>query len=175
MVEPLPTTLAAVADELVEFRRQFESLILATAAEDGAPHASCAPFVRDAEGNFYVFVSALARHTAHLARGRAEILLIEDQAQTANPFARRRLSFRCDCESVPRGAEWDRVLTEFGHRFGTIVATLRQLPDFRLFRLVPREGLYVKGFGQAFRIPDADLSRITPVGPDSKPPQTAGS
>lgn len=168
MSEQLHATMMAVVDELVEFRRQFESLVLATVAEDGTPHASCAPFVRDPQqGCFYVFVSTLARHTAHLARGRAEILLIEDQALTSNPFARRRLTYQCDTEPVERGPEWDRILTEFSHRFGNIIGTLRQLSDFRLFRLVPRDGVYVKGFGQAFRLPDADLDRIMPIGADS--------
>lgn len=164
MSESRPDKLTAVADELVAFRRQFESLVLATADDHGMPHASYAPFVRDPSGNFYVFVSALARHTAHLARGRAEILLIEDQALTPNPFARRRLTYQCTCEAVARGSEWDKVMTEFSHRFGHVVATLRQLPDFTLFRLTPGDGVYVKGFGQAFRIPGGDLARLVPLG-----------
>ena len=164
MSESHPGKLAAVADELVAFRRQFESLVLATVDDRGMPHASYAPFVRDPSGNLYVFVSALARHTAHLARGHAEILLIEDQALTPNPFARRRLTYQCTSTAVAPGAEWDTVMTEFSHRFGHIVATLRQLPDFTLFRLVPGDGVYVKGFGQAFRIPGGDVARLVPLG-----------
>lgn len=166
MMEPRPGQLAALADEVVAFRRQFESLVLATVDEQGQPHASTAPFVRDPSGNFYVFVSALARHAANLARGRAEILLLEDQTLTSNPFARRRLSFRCSSLAVGPGPERDQVLTEFHHRFGNIVATLRQLPDFILFRLVPEDATYVKGFGQAYRMPGADLERLAPIGPE---------
>ncbi len=161
-----PPTSAALADELVEFRRRFETLVLATVGEDAMPHASHAPFVRDAKtGDLYVFVSALARHTAHLARGRAAVLLIEDQASGANPFARRRLTYQCDAERVEPGPEWERMLTEFSHRFGNIVTTLRQLPDFQLFRLRPREGIYVKGFGQAYRLSGPDMAQATPIGP----------
>lgn len=165
MNEPRPASLTTIADEVVSFRRQFESLVLATVDADGAPHASTAPFIRDPVGNFYVFVSALARHSANLAGGRAEILLIEDQALTSNPFARRRLSFQCRVEPVEPGPERDQLLVEFSHRFGNIVATLRQLPDFTLFRLVPGDGVFVKGFGQAYRIPDGDLDRLTAIGP----------
>lgn len=173
MAEQLPAALAAVVEELVVFRRQFESLMLATVDQQGQPHASYAPFVRDPEGNFYVFVSALARHAATLALGRAEVLLIEDEALSSNPFARRRLSFQCRSEVVAPGEAWEQIMTEFSHRFGNIIATLRQLPDFTLYRLVPEHGLYVKGFGQAFRIPGADLARISAIGPDN--PASAGS
>lgn len=170
MNQPRPASLATVVEEVVAFRRQFESLVLATVDEHGAPHASAAPFVRDPQGCFYVFVSALARHTAHLARGRAEVLLIEDQALTSNPFARRRLSYQCSAEAVAPGPERDRLLVEFHHRFGNIVATLRQLPDFILYRLNPRDGMYVKGFGQAYRIPEGDLERISLIGPPGSTP-----
>lgn len=165
MNPPSAAALATVAEEVVAFRRQFESLVLATVDGQGAPHASAAPFIRDADGHFYVFVSALARHTANLASGRAEILLIEDQALTPNPFARRRLTFQCRAQAVEPGPQRERVLLEFSHRFGNIVATLRQLPDFILFCLTPGDGVFVKGFGQAYRIPDGDLSRLCAIGP----------
>lgn len=157
--------LTAVVEELQAFRRQFESLVLATVNEDGSPHASYAPFVRDPQGFFYVYVSALAGHSRNLARGRAEVLLLEDEAAASNPFARRRLTYQCRSEAVPAGDEQDRVLTAFGHRFGAIISTLRQLPDFTLYRLVPQHGMFVQGFGRAFDIPGGDLARIAPIGP----------
>ena len=37
-------------------------------------------------------------------------------------------------------------------RFGELLITLRSLSDFHLFRLSPKNGTFVMGFGQAFSI-----------------------
>lgn len=42
-------------------------------------------------------------------------------------------------------------------RFGDIIDGLSGLEDFVLFRLAPTQGLFVKGFGQAFQVSGDDL------------------
>lgn len=150
--------------DLEALRSGCRSLILATLDADGAPQASPAPFVRDAAGRYYVFVSGLSPHTAHLAAGRAVgILLVEDETDALQPFARRRLSHTCATEEIGRGTtDWDARLAEFGERFGSVVDVLRGLPDFRLFRLTPEAGRFVRGFGQAYRV---EGERLRPIGP----------
>jgi putative heme iron utilization protein len=162
-----------LAEEIRAFRDGFASVILATVDDAGEPHASYAPSVIDSNGYFHVFVSALAQHTRNLqASGRASLLLIESEADAANVFARRRLTWDCRAEVVDREqAQWVQILDVFAARFGALMATLRQLADFQLVRLVPRSGRYVRGFGQAFNLEGPSLERIHHVGPEDLPPQ----
>ncbi len=143
-----------IREEILAFRRRFDSLVLATVSADAAPEASAAPMICGADGEFYVFVSALAAHTGNL-RGnpQAGVLLIEPAEQAQNAFARRRLTYQCRAETVARDAPvFAAVLQRFAQRFGDIVETLKALPDFELVRLTPVSGTYVRGFGQAWRL-----------------------
>jgi hypothetical protein len=63
------------------------------------------------------------------------------------------LTLLCDVSAIPRAnPDHEEILAYFTQSFGRFVNTLRGLPDFQLFRLTPRSGLYVRGFGQAFRV-----------------------
>lgn len=136
---------------------QRRTLHLATQGKDGEPEASYAPFICDEAGRFYIFVSELTRHTRNLlAHPRLSVLLIEPEAEAQQVFARKRVTYECIAEVVPReDAEWADRLAAFEARFGPVIDMLRSLQDFVLFRLVPQRGTFVKGFGQAYTI-DAD-------------------
>jgi heme oxygenase (biliverdin-IX-beta and delta-forming) len=140
--------------EVREFQSAFRSVMMATVNQDGVPEASYAPYVRDDDGIYYVFVSGLARHTRDFQEtGHVSLQFIENEDAARNPFARRRLTLLCDVAVIPRESPvHEQMLGQFTHIFGRFVNTLRGLPDFRLFRLSPRCGLYVRGFGQAFRV-----------------------
>ncbi len=143
----------------MQFRAAFRSLLLATSTRDGSPEASYAPYVTDQAGNLYVYVSALSRHTRNLQENpNVGLLFIEDEHVAKNIFARRRLTYVCRAERVEReGAEWTAVFALFTERFGGIMDLLRGLADFQLFRLMPRRGTYVRGFGEAFSFHGSDL------------------
>ena len=128
------------------------TLILATSAEDGEPDASVVPYLLSGRG-FVILVSELARHTSHLlGTRRCTALFLEDEKEAANVFARKRLVIGCRVLELDRGeSQSERVLEEMEMKFGTVVAMLRQLPDFHLLRLEPVTCNYVRGFGQAFR------------------------
>lgn len=159
------TRAVAPETDLEALRSGCRSLILATHDADGAPQASPAPFVRDEHDRYYVFVSALSPHTEHLAAGRAVgVLLLEDEAEATQIFARRRLSHSCTVAEIPQGPARETVLESFRVRFGAIVDVLSNLPDFRLFRLTPVSGRFVRGFGQAYRLVGSALEPIGPEG-----------
>lgn len=162
---PGPLTPAARA-EARRLLAGLRSLQLATTAPDGVPEASYAPFLLD-DGAFHVQLSTLAAHTERLTNaGGTGILLIEDEAAAEEIFARRRLTFTCTAEIVPRGsAEWIRLSDRFEEKFGAPAALIRPLTDFRLFALRPGSGLFVRGFGQAFRIDPAALDTLLQGGP----------
>ncbi|MBX2886715.1 MAG: pyridoxamine 5'-phosphate oxidase family protein [Granulosicoccus sp.] len=142
--------------------QQMRSLHLATISEDGKPHSSYAPYIHESVNTFYIYVSQLAAHTRHLSRhSNASIMIVADEQDTTQIFARPRVYYECDvfplvAEEQPD--EYERLLDTYQQRHGKMVGLLRQLPDFRLFRLVPTQGQFVMGFGQAYKLSGADLN-----------------
>ncbi|MGB9670101.1 MAG: HugZ family protein [Halothiobacillaceae bacterium] len=139
--------------ELAAFLASRRSLVLGTLGEDGRVELSVAPFVPYGDG-FAVFLSDLAPHTANVRRtGRAEVLLLEDESDVRQPFARTRVSLTCHAWMLDRqGAAGKAMLEAMEAAFGSIVPLLRGLPDFHLFILKPTGGRFVAGFGRAFRL-----------------------
>ncbi len=134
--------------------RNLRTLVLATVNTSKQPHASYAPFTTDEDGNFYVYVSALAKHEANL-RGsdRISVLLIEDESTCANYYARRRLTLDCEVEPIERDSQaFQAQIRCFHDRFGRIMDALNGMKDFQLYRLKPIKGRLVLGFGAAFRV-----------------------
>ncbi|MDY6940304.1 MAG: pyridoxamine 5'-phosphate oxidase family protein [Cyanobacteriota bacterium] len=148
------------------FPDRFESLMLSTVSADGIPNASYAPFVRDERKNFYIYVSGLSTHTQNLhATSRASILLIDDESETSQIFARRRLTFDCSATLLDRDRQsWTQIADEFADRFGEIVGVLRGLADFRIFQLTPSGGRFAIGFGAAYQIDPQNLDRLVHLG-----------
>ena len=154
------TDIRAEVEALIDARR---SLQLATLTKGGEPDASYAPFVRDEDGNFYIFVSELTRHTRNLlAHPRHSVLLVEPEAESQQIFARKRVTFDCIAEVVSReDPDWKARLAAFEARFGAVIDMLSSLNDFVLFRLVPQRGRFVKGFGQAFTIDAGKIEHVS--------------
>jgi heme iron utilization protein len=153
--------LPQVYEDLMRFRAGFSTLVMATGGADGEPDASYAAYIEE-DGDFYVYVSELSRHTKNLMETeRVSVLFIEDEASAGHPFTRRRLTYQCRAEEVARGtSQFDGILLRFEDRFGGLIATLRGLRDFHLFRLRPRSACYVTGFARAFAIDEVQLGEI---------------
>lgn len=143
--------------EVERLLTDVRTLHMSTVSREGVPDASYAPFIRGRDHCFYVNLSRLARHTANIeAKRRVSILLIEDERESNQLFARKRLSFDCDATIVPRdSALWNELMDEFAGAFGEVIELIRPLRDFTLFRLQPRGGTYIRGFGQAYRVSSA--------------------
>jgi putative heme iron utilization protein len=163
----------ALAEEFREFLGSFDSLQLATASRGGEPEASYAPFYRGG-GNFFIYISDLSRHAANLAENpRAAVMLLEDEAEAKNPFARRRATYQCLAEEVPRGSqEFELTMDAMQEAFGNFVGMVRKLGDFHLYRLEPIAGSYVAGFARAFRLVGEDLDRLERVDGKADAPAT---
>lgn len=143
--------------EIEALRAQCRSLMLATLDEQGAPNVSYAPFVF-LDGHYYVLVSEVARHGRNLkAVAKASLMLIEDEADSRQLYARVRLSHDAEVSQIARDSEhWNQAVDALTQRHGDLVTNLTRMADFSLFRLTPLQGLYVKGFGQAFEVSGDD-------------------
>ncbi|MGR6981302.1 heme utilization protein HutZ [Testudinibacter sp. P27/CKL/0425] len=144
--------------EVQEMKQQCKTLLLATVDEQGKPNVSYAPFVLNPRG-YYVFISDIARHARNLkVCNRVSLMLIEDEAESRQIFARRRLSFDAVAEIVAYDSdEWKQGVAALAARHGEVVEHLSGMQDFTLFNLIPEQGLFVKGFGQAFKVSPDDL------------------
>ena len=147
-----------------KFPETFRSVILSTANTDGIPQASYAPFLIDGEKNIYIYISGLSVHTINLKQThRASILFIEDEAETKEIFARRRLTYECTATALPRETvQWQTLIDQFEQRFGEVIGLMKGLPDFQLFQLQPQAGQFVIGFGAAYRVNSDDLNSLAP-------------
>jgi heme iron utilization protein len=152
--------------EFARLRDQVSSALLSTVSEDRRPAASHAPLVW-LDGHCYLFLSELALHTRNLKSCPViSLMLIENEGEGGNPFARRRITFEGDVTIIPREEPlFDRVLAEYHRRFGKVMALIEPLPDFSLFRVGLREGRYVRGFGQAYDLCGEHLDELVHVRP----------
>jgi len=145
------------------------SLILGTIDAAGMPLVSYAPFAWDDSGDLLVAVSALAAHQPALATAdRVSVMLIEDEATTRQIFARTRLMLDCEINSS-LGPARHEVFAVLRGRFGEIADLLEGLGDFHAYRLTPRRGQFVTGFGAAFVLPNGRIDTMEPVRVDSIP------
>jgi heme iron utilization protein len=157
--------IAKAQAEYENFSAQFGSIILSTVDAEGLPNASYTPFVMDAEKRIYIYVSGLATHTKNIyANPRVSVLFIEDETQTKQIFARRRLSFDCEPNLLVRDTpQWLGIIEKFQEKFGGIIEMLHSLPDFRIFQLTPTSGRFVIGFGAAYQISGDNLHQLTQI------------
>jgi heme iron utilization protein len=156
--------------EYQTFTEQIQTAIISTVSSEGMPNASYAPFVMDESKNIYIYVSGLSTHTQNLyAKSSASVLFIEDEAQTKQIFARRRLTFECTANLIERETDkWNQIIEKFQARFGEIIELFISLPDFRIFQLTPQEGRFVIGFGAAYAIAGDNLNELKHITADSQ-------
>ncbi|WP_036824090.1 pyridoxamine 5'-phosphate oxidase family protein, partial [Photobacterium sanctipauli] len=104
-------------------------------------------------------ISQIAKHARNLLENpQISLMMIEDQATSKTIYARKRLTFEANVVVVERETEkWLEAVAKLKVRFGDIVDGLSGLEDFKMFRFEPTQGLFVKGFGQAFQVSGDDL------------------
>lgn len=158
--------LAQIQQDFNALRDSLLSLQLATIDAEGRPEASYAPFVWF-EQAYYLYLSALARHTMNLNLNPAlSILLIESEQAAANPFSRRRIILQAEVEKISRQASaFTEVLDAFRHRFGGFIDVIEPLQDFQLFKILPTQGRFIRGFAQAYELSGEGLNQIRHINP----------
>ena len=151
--------------EYQQFTQEFQSIIISTVNDEGIPNGSYTPFIMDEFRNIYIYVSGLSIHTQNInLNQKVNVLFIEDEAQTSQIFARRRLNYQCTASLIERETdEWSNIVGKFEARFGEIIEMLRGLADFRIFKLTPDSGRFVIGFGQAYDISGDNLDKLVQI------------
>ena len=138
----------------------MKTIMLSTVSKDGIPNVSYAPSVIDSDKNFYIYISNLSKHSRNLKEfPRSSIMIIEDEKDSENIFGRKRLTLDVDVQSIERNSDlWKTKIKLLEDKFKETMSYLVKLTDFNLFKLSPKNGLLVYGFGKAFNYHDGKLT-----------------
>lgn len=160
-------TPEGLTEDMLALVASRKTLQLATVNQEGDALASYAPFVPGDNGDFFVFLSELAAHTRNLTlHPQASLLLIEDECEASNLFARRRVSLSCTARRLGRADQtFPITMMKFRQRFDAVIDTLIELPDFDLFVLVPTQGTFIRGFGEAYPVAEGRVLSADPRRP----------
>ncbi|MGD1871548.1 MAG: HugZ family protein [Mastigocoleus sp.] len=161
---------AEIKNAYQSFPDKFQSVVIGTISKDGIPNASYAPCLVDESKNIYIYVSGLSLHTQNLLiNPQASLLFIEDESETKQIFARRRLNYECRANLLERDTQtWLNIINHFEERFGELIKLLQDLPDFRIFQFQPYGGRFVVGFGNVFKVDPDDLNNLIQITKDNK-------
>jgi hypothetical protein len=148
-----------IRGEILDFIHSRKSLNMASIDEHGLPFSSYAPFALGEEC-LYVLLSEIAVHAINLQYNpKVSVLLIQDEDSADELFARVRVNYAMDAEHIVFDTQdWSEGLSRLVKRHGERIANLAKMSDFKLFKLVPNKGRYVKGFGRAYSFGGHSLS-----------------
>jgi len=140
--------------EMVPFLEKIQSVLLSTVDVEGEPFVSYSPYVEDEDGNFYVFISTAVNHSHNMnATKKAHIMFLEDENVTDHIYARKRMYFKADAQRFEDNDERvEKIHDLFKKRFGNKVSFFSMMKDFQYYKLSPKEGNFVLGFGGAYKI-----------------------
>lgn len=123
------------------------------------------PFIKDESGNFYIFTSEIASHFKALANsdGVSLMFVSGEMSKMGAEFSMQRCKIHCQVNACDL-EDKEEILMGFKNRYGEIVDTLRQFKDFVLFQLVPKNGVFIRGFGQAYKIDEGQVLPHVKIG-----------
>jgi len=144
---------AKTDEEIIENFKTFDtdkkSLTLSTVSEDNEPLTNYSPFVK-IEDDYYIAVSSrLPHYTNMITTQKAHVLIIEDESQASNIYARKRLYFPVSCQQEE---DREKIFKLFDERYGEELSFLRDMQDFKIIKLSPGERSLVLGFGAAYKM-----------------------
>ncbi len=147
---------------LSELLENYQSVVLGTTGKNNYPFSSYAPFYYDGE-RIYIFISNIATHAKNIQRTlQASALFIEDESQSKNIFARKRISLQCNVKSIQRDdPHFDTIMDHFKIKFSDeMISMLMGMNDFNLYALKPIYGEATFGFGEAYNIGGEKMNQL---------------
>jgi putative heme iron utilization protein len=130
---------------------------------DGGPSLSMVAyaFAHDFSA-FYIHVSKLGKHTTDMENDeRVSLLITEIDDQRADPQTLARVAIRGIARIFSRSEpEYASIKNLYLERFPE-AAQLFNLGDFNIWKITPKGGRYVAGFGRAFNIVPEMLVKVS--------------
>ena len=161
MGEKIMVTETQAHTEKENIINSMKSIVISTVDDENNPNVSYAPSVVD-EGNFYIYISKLAKHTSNLIDNpKISFMVIEDETISDNIFGRKRFTINASVSQVERDTDkWNTKMNLMENKFGETITYLKNMKDFHLFEMKPNTGLLVSGFGKAFNFTGEGLNDI---------------
>jgi heme iron utilization protein len=113
---------------------------------------------------FYIHVSKLGKHTRDMESDpRVSLLIAETDDQRADPQTLVRVSLQGTAEVLLRDAlDYSLIKDMYLKRFPEAEPTF-SLGDFNLWKITPKSGRLVAGFGRAFNLVPAALKKASTI------------
>lgn len=130
---------------------------------DGGPNLAMVAYAfADDFSAFYIHVSKLGKHTTDMENDpRVSLLITEADDHRADPQTLARVSIRGVAEILPRtDSVYAQVKKLYLERFPE-AEQLFILGDFNLWRITPKGGRFVAGFGRAFNLMPEALRKVS--------------
>jgi putative heme iron utilization protein len=111
---------------------------------------------------FYIHVSKLGKHTRDMETNpRVSLLIAQEDDHRADPQTLARVSLQAIAEVLPRGAsDYSLIKTRYLRRFPE-AEHLFSLGDFNIWKITPKSGRFVAGFGRAFNLVPEALLKVS--------------
>ncbi len=147
--------------QLSTYLEPFKSAVLGTLSENGYPFSSYAPFYYDGL-SLYIFISDIATHAKNMQKSaKVSAFFIEDESQTQQIFARKRISLQCDVKSISKDdPSFEPIMEAFVSKQGETLTMLMGMKDFNLYQLTPIYGEATFGFGEAYNIGGEQMNEL---------------
>jgi hypothetical protein len=143
---------ATPAWEAIRLLRAARVATLASVAQ-GHPYASLVTPACSPDRSLLLLLSDLSEHTRHLRDDPRCSVLVAGATESANPQTTPRVTITGLAERLDDPALKARYLAV--HPYAAMYA---EFTDFAVWRIVPKGGLYVGGFGRAARLRAAQLA-----------------
>jgi putative heme iron utilization protein len=111
---------------------------------------------------FYIHVSKLGKHTTDMESDpRVSLLVTQTDDRRADPQTLARVSIRGVAEILPRtDPSYAQVKERYLDRFPE-AEQLFSLGDFNIWKIIPKGGRFVAGFGRAFNLVPEALIKVS--------------
>ena len=138
-----------IIEQFKNFDRDIMSVIISTVDIASEPLTSYSPFVK-LDDNYYICISSNLPHFANMMETeKAHLMFIEDESEAGHIYARKRLYFSALCKLED---DTEKIFKLFDERYGESLSFLRDMKDFKVIKLTPKERSLVLGFGAAYKM-----------------------
>ena len=145
---------AKAKEALLAAARTLTLSVMLKEEDGGGPDLHISPFARLDSGDFIIYTSHLsAAVRALLAGHEVRAMLVADESQSQNIWARVRMRFDIHIEEIARGDDaFAPYCDKLAEVTGPVMGLIRDFTDFHMFRITPQSGVLVTGFASAFSI-----------------------
>jgi heme iron utilization protein len=126
------------------------------------PFSSYAPYIYD-QKKFYIYISDIVTHAKNIkANPHTSLFFAQDESETENLFARKRISLQCLAQKIDRDtSRFEEVFDCYHEKFDSdMVTMLKSMSDFNLYELSVESGEATFGFGEAYVIGGEDMDEL---------------